>query len=135
VIALLLDLANVLGGFLLAIPLLTALPRAGDDLARIDRALRPYAWIVGVIALAAGGYYLIEHLISGPHVFHFEVVGIGVGLALLWHRLTGRAAVTAETSPAPSAGGGPAVQGAALLLAVFGIIAILVGFQGFFTPN
>ncbi len=49
-IALLLDLANILGGFLLAIPLLASVPRAGDDLARLDNALRPHAWIVGVVA-------------------------------------------------------------------------------------
>ena len=31
--ALLLDLANIVGGFLLAIPLLQQIPRVGDDLA------------------------------------------------------------------------------------------------------
>lgn len=134
-IALLLDLANILGGFLLAMPLLGALPRVGDNLVRIDRALRPYAWIVGVIALVAGGFYVIEHATSGPHIFHFEVVGIGVGIALLWSRLTGRSAPDTDATTAVVAGGGSRVEGAALLLAIFGIIAILVGVQGLFTPN
>lgn len=127
VMALLLDLANIFGGFLLAAPLLRHVPRVGDDLTRAAAAVAPFAWVVGVVALVAGGYYLIVHLTSGPHVFHFELVGIGMGVALLWDRLRGRAAPRADT-------GGEAV-GAALLLAVFGIIAIVVGVQGLFTPD
>ncbi|AGL17144.1 hypothetical protein [Actinoplanes sp. N902-109] len=121
-IALLLDLANIAGGFLLAIALLSRLPRVGDDLARGAEKIAPFGWIVGVTALVCGGYYLLVHLVSGPHVFHFEIVGILVGLALLRDRLTGR------TRPAAATGTG-------LLLAVFGIIAIVVGLQGLFTPD
>ena len=126
-IALLLDLANVVGGFLLAVGLLRRLPRVGDDLVRADTAVAPFAWVVGVVALVAGGYYLIVHLTSGPHVFHFEVVGIAVGVALLWDRLTGR--------PGSSQGPGNVLVGSSLLLAVLGLIAIIVGIQGLFTPN
>ncbi|AQR75800.1 hypothetical protein [Sphingomonas sp. LM7] len=122
-IALLLDLANILGGFLLAIALLAQSPRIGDDLARFAGRLAPFAWIVGIVALATGGYYLIVHLTSGPHVFHFEIVAIGVGLALLWDRLTGQPAEQSGTT------------GKGLILAIFGIIAILVGLQGLFTPD
>jgi hypothetical protein len=124
-IDLLLDLSNILGGFLLAIGLLVQLPRIGDDLARGAARLAPFGWIVGIVALVTGGYFLIVHLTSGPHVFHFEVVGIAVGLALLWGRLHGR-----RTDPVR---GG--VTGNALLLAVFGIIAMIVGIQGIFTPD
>ena len=85
-IALLLDLANIIGGFLLAIVLLQRIPRIGDDLVRANAAITPFAWIIGIVALIAGGYYLIVHLTSGPHVFHFEVIGIAVGVALLWDR-------------------------------------------------
>jgi hypothetical protein len=126
-IALLLDLANIIGGFLLAVGLLQRLPRIGDDLVRADAAIRPFGWVVGVIALIAGGYYLIVHLTSGPHVFHFEVVGIAVGVALLWDRLTSR--------PAPKQSSGNVLVGASLLLAVLGVIAIIVGIQGLFTPD
>ena len=126
-IALLLDLANIVGGFLLAIGLLQRIPRIGDDLVRLNTTLTPFAWVVGVIALVAGGYYLIVHLTSGPHVFHFEVIGIAVGVALLWDRLTGR--------PAPEHGTGTVLTGRSLLLAVLGVIAIIVGVQGLFTPN
>lgn len=125
--ALLLDLANILGGFLLAIALLARLPRVGDDLRRGAAKLGPFGWIVGVVALVAGGYYLLVHLTSGPHVFHFEVVAIAVGVALLWDRLQGR---TTDRAPARSSG-----SGAGLLLAILGIIAIVVGLQGLFTPN
>jgi hypothetical protein len=146
VIALLLDLANIVGGFLLAVPLLLQLPRVGDDLARGGTAIAPFAWVVGVVALVAGGYYLIVHLTSGPHVFHFEVIGIGVGVALLWDRLTGRAGPHPgrPANPRPDRPAGPrtgtrvprtSVEGTALLLAVFGLIAIIVGVQGLFTPN
>lgn len=120
--ALLLDLANIVGGFLLAIGLLRQLPRVGDDLARGAARIGAAGWIVGVVALVAGGYWLIVHLVSGPRVFHFEIVGIGVGLALLWDRLTGRRG--------PREG-----SGAGLLLAIFGIIAVLAGIQGLFTPD
>lgn len=126
-IALLLDLANIVGGLLLAAGLLQRLPRVGDDLVRADAAIRPFGWIVGVVALVAGGYYLIVHLTSGPHVFHFEVVGIAVGVALLRDRLTGR--------PGPVQGSGNVLVGSSLLLAVLGLIAIIVGIQGLFTPN
>ncbi|MEQ4305845.1 hypothetical protein ABNF97_31420 [Plantactinospora sp. B6F1] len=125
--ALLLDLANILGGFLLAVALLRRLPRVGDDLGRFAARVAPFGWVVGIIALVAGGYYLIVHLVSGPRPFHFEVVGIGVGLALLWDRLTGR--------PAPRTEAEGAATGVSLLLAVFGLIAMIVGFQGLFTPD
>src|ERR1022692_3940144 len=89
---LLLDLANIVGGFLLAAALLRRLPRIGSDLGRVAGAIAPFGWVVGIVALVAGGYFLIVHLTSGPHVFYFEVVGIAVGVALLWDRITGRAA-------------------------------------------
>jgi hypothetical protein len=121
--AFLLDVANIVGGFLLAAGLLR---RVADPLARAAAAIAPFGPVVGIVALVAGGYYLIVHLVSGPHVFHFELVGIGVGVALLWDRLTGRPA-PARTAAEPAGG--------ALLLAVFGLIAIVVGIQGLFTPN
>jgi hypothetical protein len=126
-IALLLDLANIIGGFLLAVGLLQRIPRIGDDLVRADAAIRPFGWVVGVVALIAAGYYLIVHLTSGPHVFHFEVVGIAVGVALLWDRLTGR--------QGPKQRSGNVLVGSSLLLAVLGVIAIIVGIQGLFTPD
>ncbi|WP_203986444.1 hypothetical protein [Sphaerisporangium rufum] len=124
--ALLLDLANIVGGFLLALPLLRAIPRAGGEIGRVAGRVAPFGWVVGVVALVTAGYHLIVHLTSGPHVFHFEVVGIGVGLALLWDRLTGRPAPREDT---------PDATGPRLLLAIFGIIAIIVGVQGLFTPD
>jgi hypothetical protein len=127
VIALLLDLANIVGGFLLAAGLLRHSPRIGDNLARAAVAIAAFRPVVGVVALAAGGYYLIVHAVSGPHVFHFELVAIGVGVILLWDRLTGR--------PSPAATRRDATTGAGLVLAVFGIIAIIVGVQGLFTPD
>jgi len=125
--ALLLDLANIVGGFLLAIPLLQQIPRVGDDLARGQARIAPFAWIVGIVALVAGGYWLLVHLTDGPHLFHFEVVGIAVGVALLWDRLNGRTT--------PGEGSRTEVVGAGLLLAVLGVIAIVVGVQGLFTPD
>jgi hypothetical protein len=125
--ALLLDLANIVGGLLLAVPLLRLIPSAGPGVDRFAGRIAPWAWIVGVVALVAGGYYLLEHLFSGPRVFHFEVVGILVGLALLWDRLRGR------TRTEPARATGPA--GWPLLLSIFGVIAIVVGIQGLFTPD
>ncbi len=127
-LALVLDLCNILGGFLLAIGLLALIPNAGDSLARFADRMGPFRWLVGVIALVAGGYFLVVHLISGPHVFHFEIVGIAVGVLLLWDRL--RAGRLAHRD-LPASGS----QGAGLVLAVFGIIAMIVGVQGIFTPD
>jgi hypothetical protein len=127
IMALLLDLANMVGGLLLAIALLRRLPRVGDDLGKVAARIAPFGWVVGLAALVTGGFYLLVHLVSGPHVFHYEVVGIGVGLALLWDRLTGRQAPRDDADRAPA--------GAALLLAVFGLIAIVVGLQGLVTPD
>ena len=124
IMALLLDLANIVGGLLLAVPLLLQIPSAGDGVARFTGKLAPWAWVVGVVALVAGGYYLIVHLFSGPRVLHFEVVGIAVGLALLWDRIRGRE----RPEPAAPVGWG-------LLLSIFGVIAIIVGIQGLFTPD
>jgi hypothetical protein len=127
-LALLLDLCNILGGFLLAIGLLALIPNAGESLARFAERLGPFRWIVGVIALVCGGYFLIVHLISGPRVFHFELVGIAIGVLLLWDRLrAGRLA----GRDLPASGS----QGPGLMLAVFGIIAMIVGLQGVFTPD
>ncbi len=122
----LLDLANILGGFLLAIALLEQSPKIGDDLAGFARKLGPFAWIVGVVALACGRYFLIVHLTSGPHVFHYEVVGIAVGLALLWDRIQGRPDANTVRS---------GTTGRGLAFAIFGIVAIIVGLQGLLTPN
>jgi hypothetical protein len=127
-LALILDLCNILGGFLLAIGLLALIPRAGDDLGRFAERLSLFRWIVGVAALVCGGYFLIVHLVSGPHVFHFEVVGIAVGVLLLWDRL--RAGRLAHRD-LPASG----AQGPGLVLAVFGVIAMIVGLQGIFTPD
>jgi hypothetical protein len=126
-IAFLLDASNILGGFLLAIALLEQSPKVGDDLGRGAARLAPFGWIVGIVALVCGGYYLIVHLTSGPHVFHFEIVAIGVGIALLWDRLKGRSVDRAVVRSGTT--------GAGLLLAIFGIIAIIVGIEGLFTPN
>ncbi|XVV16300.1 hypothetical protein ACQP2X_18660 [Actinoplanes sp. CA-131856] len=123
--ALLLDLANILGGLLLAAALLRQIPRVGGGIGGFADKVGPWGWVVGVVALVAGGYYLLVHLFDGPHVFHFEVVGIAVGVALLWDRLTGRKPV--ETGSAPF--------GRGLLLAIFGVIAIVVGLQGLVTPD
>ena len=121
IVALLLDLANLAGGFLLAAALLRRLPRIGDDLGRFADRAAPFGWIVGVVALVTAGYYVIVHLLSGPRLFHFEFVGLAVGVALLWTRLTGRQPTTKD--------------GLVLLLAIFGLIAMVVGLQGLFTPD
>lgn len=128
IMALLLDLANIVGGFLLAMGLLRRLPVIGYDLGRFAARVASFGWMVGIVALVAGGYYLIVHLFSGPRLFHFEVVGIGVGVALLWERLTGRQLPQAED-------GQGVATGLRLLLAIFGLIAIIVGIQGLFTPD
>ena len=132
ILALLLDLANLVGGFLLAVGLLRRLPRVGHDLARFAERVAPFGWVVGIVALATGGAYLLMHLLAGPRVLHFEVVGIGVGVALLWDRLTGR---TGPPEPAPTATEVASPTGVALLLAVFGVVAMLIGLQGLFTPD
>jgi hypothetical protein len=140
IMALLLDLANIVGGFLLAVALLRGIPRVGNDLGRFADRVGPFGWIVGIVALVAAGYWLIVHIVSGPHVFHFEVVGLGVGVALLWERLTGRrpapreGGLTREGEPA-RVGEPTMATGPALLLAIFGLIAIVVGIQGLFTPD
>ena len=128
-IDLLLDLSNILGGFLLAIGLLALIPNVGESLARGADKLGPFGWIVGIVALVCGGYFLIVHAVSGPHVFHFEVVGIITGLLLLWGRL--RAGRLARGRDVPRSSD----RGAGLVVAIFGIIAIIVGIQGLFTPD
>lgn len=79
------------------------------------------------MALVTGGYFAIAHLVSGPHLFHFEVVGIIVGMLLLYGRLKGR---TLRDGPPRSSD-----RGVGLVLAIFGLIAIIVGVEGLFTPN
>jgi hypothetical protein len=129
IIALLLDLANITGGFLLAAALLRGLPRVGGELGRFASRVAPFGWVVGIVALVAGGYYIIVHLVSGPRLFHFEVVGIGVGTALLWDRLTRRRRPKEKKDERGTA------TGLALLLAIFGLVAIAVGLQGLVTPD
>jgi hypothetical protein len=122
VIALLLDLSNMLGGFLLAIGLIRQTPRVGGDLERGADRLAPFAWIIGVAALVSGGWWLIIHLTAPEGVMHYELVGIGVGLALLWGRLKGRPVLSGD-------------RGLPMLIAIFGLIAILVGIEGLMTPD
>lgn len=126
-LSLLLDLSNILGGFLLAIGLLVKIPNLGDDLANAARKLAQFGWIIGVVALVTGGYFLIVHVTSGPHLFHFEVVAIITGILLLMDR------VRAGRNTSDPVGTGASAF--TTFVAVFGVIAIIVGFQGLFTPN
>ncbi|MFC6196849.1 hypothetical protein [Ponticaulis profundi] len=126
-ISLLLDLANILGGFLLAIGLLVRLPSVGDDLAKGAKALSQFGWVIGIVALITAGYFLIVHLTTGPHLFHFEVVGLITGILLLMDRVkAGR-----NTGDPVGKGADPFTT----FVAVFGVIAIIVGVQGLFTPS
>ncbi|AEV83511.1 hypothetical protein ACWT_2930 [Actinoplanes sp. SE50] len=124
--AFLLDLCNILGGLLLAIPLLRRLPNVGDNLERFTDRVARWAWLIGIVALIAAGYFLIVHLFEG-HIWHFEVVGIAVGLLLTWEKFTGRRILEAPGPAEPA--------GRALVIAIFGVIAIIVGIEGLFTPN
>lgn len=172
VTAALLDLTNIVGGFLLAAALLRELPRVGPSVTRAAGAVARGAVVIGVLALTVGGYYLILHLTAGPHVFHFELIGIGVGVATLRDRLfplsratnpTDRVTAPAgapdasglpgTTGPAgtgpmgtspmgagagdPGAGAGPGfpITGNELLLAIFGLIAVIAGLQGLLTAD
>jgi len=128
-IDLLLDLSNILGGFLLAIGLLALIRDVGAGLARAADRLGPFGWIVGIVALVCGGYFLIVHIVNGPHIFHFEVVGLITGALLLWGRLRAGRLVRGAEPPRSSD------RGAGLVIAVFGIIAMIVGVQGIFTPD
>lgn len=123
VMALVLDLSNIVGGALLAAGLAGDAPGAR----RARAAVEPFGWWAGVVALVAAGYWFLVHVTSGPHLFHFELVGLAVGVALAWERLTGR--------PRPGAGAGAAATGPAFLLAVVGVVAVVVGVQGLFTPD
>jgi hypothetical protein len=126
--ALLLDLANIVGGFLLAAGLLARIPGVEEGVQRARGALDPFGWVVGIVALVTSAYWILVHITDGPRLFHFEIVGLAVGVALLWERITGR---TRPGSDDPAA----AATGAALLLAIFGVVAIVVGLQGLFTPD
>ncbi|GAA4941865.1 hypothetical protein [Actinoplanes utahensis] len=129
--ALLLDAANIIGGLLLAIPLLGRFPAIGRAIGHITR----WRWLIGIVALVAGGYYLIVHLISGPHLFHFEVVGIAVGVILAWERLTNKRPLVPAGAPGAPQPAPAEISGTPLIIAIFGIIAIIVGLQGLLTPN
>ncbi|GAA2891279.1 hypothetical protein Acy02nite_74750 [Actinoplanes cyaneus] len=124
--AFLLDLANILGGLLLGIPLLRRLPNVGGGLERFTDRVSRWSWLIGIVALIAAGFFFIVHLIDGD-LWHFEVVGLIVGVLLTWDKFTGRKILD------PPGAGEPA--GRALAIAIFGVIAIIVGIQGLFTPN
>jgi hypothetical protein len=104
VLAALLDLSNIVGGFLLSSILLWDVPKVGPVLARFTARVARAGDVVGVIALMAGGYWVIVHLASGPHVFHFELVGAGIGVALLRRRLFTPAAGPGPAGPASASG-------------------------------
>ena len=125
-ISLLLDLANILGGFLLALGLFYAIPNAREPVAKLAKALAPFAFVIAVVALVTGGYFLIVHL-SGGVVLHYEIVGIVTGILLIWRGVQDRKVSTGSGTGSPPP--------ADLVIAVFGVIAILVGIQGLFTPN
>ena len=126
-LSLLLDLANILGGFLLAIGLLAKIPNIGDDLAKFAHDLARFGWVIGIVALVTGGYFLIVHLTSGPHLFHFEVVAIITGILLLMDRVR-----AGRNTQDPVGSGASAFT---TFVAIFGVVAIIVGVQGLFTPN
>ncbi len=126
-LSLLLDIANILGGFLLAIGLLAKIPNVGDDLAKGAASLAQLGWLIGIVALVAAGYFLIVHLTTGPHLFHYEVVGLITGILLLTDRVR-----AGRNTADPVAKG---ADGFTTAVAVFGVIAIIVGFQGLFTPG
>ena len=49
-IALVLDLANIVGGFLLATVLFRRVPRVSYDLVRANATIAPYAWLIGIMS-------------------------------------------------------------------------------------
>ncbi|GGR12792.1 hypothetical protein GCM10010168_33190 [Actinoplanes ianthinogenes] len=124
--AYLLDFANILGGLLLGIPLLRRVPNLGGGLERFADRVGRWSWLIGIVALVAAGFFLIVHLFDG-RILHFEVVGLAVGLLLTWEKFTGRRVLGSPGAGEPA--------GWALAIAVFGVIAIVVGVQGLFTPN
>ncbi len=134
-----LDLSLLVGGFLLAAVLLQQIPQIARGVESAASTLNRFRLVVAVVALVAAGYFLIVHAVSGPQVLHFEVVGLLVGICLL---LTSTPA-SASGAPRTSSSGRRAVSGPtnvtqdprALLLAVLGLIAIIVGLQGLITPN
>jgi hypothetical protein len=124
--AFVLDLANILGGLLLAVPLLRRVPNAGGGLERFTGRLARWSWLIGIVALVAAGFFFIVHLFEG-RLWHFEVVGLAVGALLTWEKFTGRRILDRS---------GPAEPGGlSLAIAIFGLIAIIVGVEGLFTPN
>jgi hypothetical protein len=66
IMALVLDLANIVGGFLLAIAVLRRPPRVGSHLGRFAGRVAPFGRVVGIVALVAAGYYVLVHLFAGP---------------------------------------------------------------------
>ena len=126
-ISLLLDLANIIGGFLLAIGLLVKIPDAGGSLAKGAAKIAPFGWLVAVAALVCAGYFILVHLTSGPRLFHYEVVGLITGILLLMDR------VNAGRDTSDPVGKG--ASGFQTFVAIFGVIAIIVGIQGLFTPH
>ena len=48
IMALLLDLANIVGGLLLAVPLLRQIPSAGDGVSRFTGRIAPWGWASGM---------------------------------------------------------------------------------------
>lgn len=126
-IALLLDLSNIVGGLLLGLGLVRMVPTVGDPVGRQIARIDPWAWVVGIVALVSGGYYLILHLVTASGLYHFEIVGLAVGVILLWDRITGRPPLRRPGVGVP--------EGGDLVLAIFGLIAVVVGLQGLVTPN
>lgn len=122
----LLDLANILGGFLLALPLLRQSP-VGGSLDTVADTLGRFRIAVAIVALVAAGYFLIVHLTEG-RLFHFELVGLAVGLLLLRPVSAASGRRAAPESPVTQ-------EPLALLVCVLGLIAIVVGLQGLVTPN
>ena len=110
-----LHLANIFGGILLALPMIIELSKPNSNVKSSAKSAGEYGWIVGIVALVTGGYFLIVHL-DTLDVTHYEVVAVIVGLLLI----------------APRLGRSISGQGPRLLVGIFGLIALLVGLQGLF---
>ncbi len=129
IIALILDLANIAGGLLLAQETIIQLFKLGakNPIRAIAESLQPLKIYIGLAALGTGLYWLLFHIFKGQSIWLFEIIGIVMGLILANNKINekaGRELITQQH-----------LDKVQPFYGIFGLIAIAAGIYGLILPN
>jgi len=129
IIALILDIANISGGLILAQETITSFFKLDkqNPIRGISESIAPFKTYIGIAALMSGLYWLLFHLFKGQSVWLFEIIGIALGMILANSTINQKAGKELITQKH--------LDTVQPFYGILGVIAIVAGIYGLILPN